>query len=157
MLPDFTAEEIERFWSYVGHSGDANACWEWQKSRDWFGHGKASFHRMTIGAHRVAYHIAISPIPDQVCVCHTCDNPACCNPAHLFLGTNLDNIKDRHKKHRDAFGERNGRARFTDNDIRHIRLRHANGESQGAIARALGTTQSCISRIINRKTWRHVS
>jgi hypothetical protein len=78
-------------------SRDPETCWEWQRSKDWNGYGLT--HRGI--AHRLAYEAFVGPIPDGMLVLHTCDNPPCCNPAHLFLGTHFDNAADRDSKGRD--------------------------------------------------------
>ena len=84
-----------------------------------------------LGAHRVAWMLAYGPIPDGLSVLHHCDNPICCNPAHLWLGTQADNIRDRDSKGRQAtgvsrrtiksFGEKNGQAKLTRDNVRAIR------------------------------------
>jgi hypothetical protein len=85
----------ERFWEKVDQRAD-DVCWLWNgRARHWAGYGM--FH---VGndraeqAHRVAYALAIGPIPSGLGVLHRCDNPPCCNPSHLFLGTQADNLKD---------------------------------------------------------------
>ena len=73
--------------------------------------------------HRWIYEKWYGKIPEGICVCHTCDNPGCINPDHLFLGTQNDNIKDSIKKGRwpDKIGETNGRAILTEYKVREIR------------------------------------
>jgi hypothetical protein len=81
------------FWTAVDQSGGSDACWPWQRHRNPEGYGVtklAGFRR----AHRLAWCLTNGPIPDGMLVCHTCDNPPCCNPAHLFLGTESDNRQD---------------------------------------------------------------
>jgi hypothetical protein len=97
----------ERFWRYV-ERGDAEACWPWKElSRHEFGYG-ISYALGVPGqrAHRVSWQLAYGPIPDGLHVCHRCDNPPCVNPAHLFLGTNADNVADKIAKGRWRVGPR---------------------------------------------------
>lgn len=88
--------EQERFWSKVNRKD--GGCWEWAAGR--FSYGYGAFKRRVDGAwkqqkaHRLAYEWLVGPIPDGLIVCHACDNPPCCNPDHLFLGTQLDNQRD---------------------------------------------------------------
>jgi hypothetical protein len=90
---------IDRFWSRVDISGGENACWEWQGGRTIEGYGGYNTP-LTSGAHRHAYYFAYRELPGGLLVCHHCDNPPCCNPKHLFLGTHLDNMRDKARKNR---------------------------------------------------------
>jgi len=79
-------------------------CWEWQRARSSTGYGAIAVDRKTRGVHRVSYEVFIGPIPDGLCVMHRCDNPPCCNPAHLMVGTKGDNNADRAAKGRSSCG-----------------------------------------------------
>lgn len=89
----------ERFWSYVDTTGD---CWEWTggQIRMGYGHFKPGGQRGTVKAHRFSWQLAFGQIPDGLFVLHHCDNPPCVRPAHLFLGTHLDNMADKKAKGR---------------------------------------------------------
>jgi hypothetical protein len=87
----------ETFWSRLAIVGE---CWEWQGPRDAKGYGRLSGKECTISAHRMAYILAYGPIADHFIVRHTCDNPPCCNPAHLIHGTQKDNMHDAAKRGR---------------------------------------------------------
>lgn len=89
----------EQFWADVRIAGP-NECWEWQGKREPFGHGKLRYRGVPDRAHRVAYRLAVGEISSGKCVCHSCDNPPCCNRAHFFLGTRSENFADMHRKGR---------------------------------------------------------
>lgn len=127
-----------------------------------------------VGAHRVSWEIHNGPIPKGKWVLHKCDNPPCIRPKHLFLGTRLDNVRDmemkgrrsaaRGEKHgrstkpeRNTVGERNRHAKLTDDQVREIR-KIASVESIAYVdlAKRFGVGDVAISRIVNRKTWRHL-
>lgn len=166
----FTDEQIAHFWNGV-HKADG--CWEWTRHRV-CKYGALSIKGQQWKAHRVAYTLTHGPIPDGMCVCHRCDNPPCCNPDHLFLGTAGENNADRNRKGRsggnhhptvtfrerplDTRGEANGRAKLTWDIVREIRARY-NPETfpTRAIARAYGISKATAFQIVARKNWIEVS
>lgn len=126
----------ERFWQRVAHSSE---CWLWTGPKVGRGYGKTHWNGKTARAHRVAWEITYGPIADGMCVLHKCDNPACCRPDHLFLGTYADNNRDMKKKGRTARGEQNGSYTHPESkprgDKHYSRLRPevlARGEKSGA-------------------------
>ena len=133
----------ERFWLHVDRS-DPAGCWEWTASRRRRGYGqfRAKPGEPMWQAHRMAWTLTFGPIPGGLLVCHHCDNPPCCRPDHLFLGTNEHNVQDMVRKGRLAgFTSRppreiSARVRtLTDDQVRDIRRRFAAGESGRSIAR----------------------
>jgi hypothetical protein len=91
-----------RFWAGVDRRGP-DECWLWQRRLKEFGHGQTNWHgKHSTSAHRVAWELTHGPIPEGLWVLHRCDVPACCNPAHLFLGTHADNVRDMMAKRRHA-------------------------------------------------------
>lgn len=114
-----------------------------------------------MGAHRVAWESANGPIPACLMVCHRCDNPACCNPSHLFLGTNRDNVDDMVAKGRapggSARGESHGLSKLTAEWVREIRRIWQGGRTkQRDLADLYGVDQQVIWSVVNRRTWKHV-
>lgn len=91
--------EHERFWMYVGKNSNTD-CWEWTGSKTLTGYGHLNINAKSIYAHRISYELFNGPIPDGLCVCHSCDNPGCVNPSHLWVGTMADNMHDRDAKGR---------------------------------------------------------
>jgi hypothetical protein len=130
-----------------------NGCWEWTGSLDTGGYGRLKKK----GTHRLSYEIFVGPI-GNFHVLHRCDNPPCCNPNHLFLGTQADNMMDKSAKGRVrvGIGEKHGKAKMTEDGVREARKSWANGESIKSIARRYDVSACSISHIVNRKLWRHV-
>jgi hypothetical protein len=100
----------QSFWLRV-EKGQPDKCWEWQGYRTWNGYGllqSRSISPQPLLAHRIAWELINGEIPAGRHILHHCDNPSCCNPSHLFIGTQRDNNKDRDQKKRTASGDRNG-------------------------------------------------
>ncbi len=143
-----------RFWPKVERHGP-DECWPWIGARNGAGYGHLGAGRQgegTLAAHRVAFTLSLGPIPDGLCVLHRCDNPPCCNPAHLFLGTNGDNSRDMATKGRAHQG-----SKLRVEDIVAIRERVARGERQAALARDYGISAATVCELVGRKIWRRVA
>lgn len=126
------------FWSHV-HKTDG--CWTWTGARTEDGYG-------TLGktsAHRSMYETHVGPIPDGMMICHTCDNPPCVNPAHLFLGINADNMEDMARK------ARSGVMKLTPDQVREVRAHRSNGMGVRVIAERYGVSHSLVSLITTGK------
>lgn len=112
-------------------------------------------------------------IPVGMCVCHSCDNGFCCNPEHLFLGTQVDNVRDRDFKGRQrstkgdehyarrepwrlSRGEGHYKAKLTESDVKEIRQRFKKGEAKKAIARSFKLAPITVSRIVDGRAWKHL-
>jgi hypothetical protein len=147
----------EAFWSYVDQSGGLLACWPWMAGRDPGGYGQGPFG-WTRKAHREAYRLIHGEFDHALDVCHSCDNPPCCNPAHLWTGTRSDNILDARDKGRlnTARGSRSGQSKLTEDQVRAIRQRLARGESHRVIGRAFGVSGVAVHFIAAHKTWAHL-
>lgn len=109
-------------------------------------------------AHRVSWEIHYGPIPEGAVVMHSCDNPPCCNPSHLRLGTQRENLADMREKSRGVTthftGERNPAAKLTWAQVGSIRERHSAGESARSLAREYGINHKTALQIVNRLIWR---
>lgn len=143
---------IEReFWARLDR---ATGCWTWPGWRDQDGYGRLNFDGRRYYAHRLAWALAVGTVPHGMFVLHRCDNPPCCNPGHLFLGTHRDNMADQVAKKRSLFGERNPRAKLTAAQVDEIRALLAERRlSQREIGIRFGVTQSAVSLIALGKKW----
>ena len=151
-----TDRDTELFWRKVDKSGGLNACWEWQGCSH-AGSKNSPNHKLAYGyyktqakkmwaAHRLAWTLVNGDIPLGLCVLHRCDNPICCNPSHLWLGTRADNMRDKYEKGRE--GER-GRNQLTKEQI--IRVLDESG-TISEIARRYGVSYATIYGIKTGRT-----
>jgi hypothetical protein len=146
-----------RFWAKVQKT---DSCWLWT--------GTTSYHEGKVwAAHRLAYTLLVGPVPDGLLVCHRCDVRNCVNPDHLFLGTYKDNSEDMVNKGRQARGpraslvpcargERHGRAKVTEQDVRDMRRLHREGVTLAELSRRFGIGETAVAAIVHRKHWVHV-
>jgi hypothetical protein len=111
--------------------------------------------------HRLSWILTYGNIPDGLCVCHTCDNPKCVNPEHLFLGTQADNMRDKSRKGRSSgkimLNEENPASKLTQNNVREIRIMRENGETLEVIAKRYNVAIATIHRVLSGITWSNVS
>ena len=149
------------FWRRVRKT---DGCWYWEGPKLPRGYGVFGRRggKSDVGAsgyaHRYSYVLHNGPIDGKMSVCHTCDNPSCVNPSHLFLGTQKDNVSDMIRKGRDncAKGEQHGFARLTSDDVNDMRSYYRQGCMQRDIAAFFSVDRSHVSRIVNKQNWRHV-
>lgn len=127
-----------------------SGCWEWQRYCLPSGYGQVRRGKKLALIHREAYTAFIGTIPKGLVVCHKCDNRKCCNPSHLFIGTQQDNINDMVSKGRAASGERNGRSKLTSKEIENIR---ADKRVFHEIASDYHIDRSHVSRIKSKDRW----
>lgn len=135
----------------------STGCWNWNKGKSDRGYAEISINARKERANRISYQVFIDEVPPHLFVCHTCDNPGCVNPDHLYLGTHQDNVDDKLDRDRQPRGEEIKLAKLTEKDILKIRALWKEGfMSQESIAREFGVCQTTISRVILRQTWTHV-
>lgn len=148
---------LQRLWSKIEKRGP-NECWPWLAARDNDGYGRFWLHGGTGHVTRVVFGIIHRALLPHELACHSCDNPPCCNPAHLFAGTHLVNHQDRDAKGRKAptHGELNGQSKLTAEIIREIRQRVAGGEKPYRICKEYGVVDSAIRNIAKGRRWKHI-
>ena len=129
-------------------------CWEWQGAINWYGYGIIIINGKQVRAHRLSYELSVKPIPQDMIILHTCDNPPCVNPAHLVCGTKMDNNRDAHRKGRRARGEKSHLVKITEDDA--INIINDN-RPQHVIAKEYSIAQGQVSRIKTGKRWKHLS
>ena len=140
-IPDLTDSELKRFWSKVDRSGD---CWEWTAGTT-KGYGRIRINDVLYLANRISYAL-VHGDPGDLWVCHTCDNPPCVNPDHLWLGTCRDNLQDAAKKERCV-------TKLSVSDVQEIL---ESNDLQQTLADKYGVNRTIISDIQCRKRWRYL-
>lgn len=174
----------ERFWAKVDKSPRPTGCWEWTGSTDADGYGRLRLGTREAGVaktHRLSWELAHGHIPDGLLVCHSCDNPRCVNPAHLFLGTIKDNVVDSVSKGRRAHqkaaprgprprrparslrppkgqcrGVDSPRAKLTNGQVLEIRALAARKVTRPIIAKRFNVSVAEVNNIVRRVTWKHL-
>lgn len=160
--------DFDRFWSKAVRM--ANGCLEWTACLDRVGYGQFGFVEngkvWMARAHRVAWEMARNKLEPGQYVCHRCDNRKCVDPDHLFVGTQIENMRDMINKNRPTClagrgewrGSKHGNAKVTEADVLAIRAEVARGKHgvQARMARKYGVSQSVVSSIVRRDTWTHL-
>lgn len=146
----------ERFWVKVEKRSETE-CWLWLAAVRRIDEGYGAF--WLDGRHqpssRVAWLLTFGEIPQGLQVLHKCDNPRCCNPSHLFLGTNQDNNKDKVSKDRHIYGSRNMSTKLTEMQASEIKnMNHRYARKVGLI---YGVTRHVVADIWRGRTWKHVN
>lgn len=146
---------LERFLPFF-LTGDA--CWNWVAKRDKDGYGIFPSGRRgkRIRAHRFSFKLFKKEEPGLKFVCHTCDNPSCVNPAHLFLGSTQDNTRDRDSKNRQAKGEKSSCSKLNTLDVFKIREVFLMGIPAQRIAFQYRVTTKTITTILKGESWKHL-
>ena len=156
-LLQLNPKQSASFWSKVKKT---DSCWNWKGAKVKHGYGEFWLNSSLQKAHRIAFRIFKGDIPDGLIVCHTCDNPSCVNPDHLWLGTHAQNTADCVMKNRNwtGNGEANGGAKLNSHQVIEIRARYAVGNvSRTPLAKEYGVSRTTIGKIVNRKKWKFLA
>jgi hypothetical protein len=151
----------DRFWKHVNVIPDESSCWPFQGQKTKKGYGLFILDmgppRKHIVAHRMAYILIHGPIPDDINVCHKCDNPPCCRDDHFFLGTNADNTHDMIAKGRayHPAGSKHQNSKLSEDAVREIRESWP-AVSHKELAKRYGVSRGAIRNIVKRRGWTHV-
>ena len=177
LIPDLSEKNITNFYRKISPTANDQGCLEWLGASHKDGYGRFGIARRLFQATRVAFFVATGVDPLDMDVCHKCDNPPCCNPEHLFLGTRADNVNDMISKGRAHFqrypakprvrpayirkgkplGARNGQAKLDESTVRRIREMYQKSKiTHDQIAAELGVARTLIGKIIRRQIWRHI-
>ena len=159
--PAFREERIAAFWSRVERS-DADGCWPWKGAILQNGYGMAHFCGKPKLAHRLAYELTNGSFPHDLNILHSCDNPSCCNPKHLFIGTQRDNMADMVRKGRSLRGERHKMRKLSLEEVKEIRRNYCgyvkgkhNRIRYSDIAAKFGVDSTTVGRIVRGQYWTH--
>jgi hypothetical protein len=142
----------------IGFTVDGNDCFVVANHHTNTGYPRKSIGGKMFYLNRLIFEECFGPIPDGLCVCHKCDNPSCINPEHLFLGTQLENIKDRDRKGRTVNppalnGEFHPNHKLTNESVLNIRN---DSRPHEIIAREYGINKHYVCDIKKRRAWRHM-
>lgn len=149
-----------KFWDSVDipKDLDKSRCWEWKSKRGTGQRPYTKYKNKSWNTSRLAWFLLNGEIPKGMCVCHKCDNPPCCNPEHLFLGTVQDNVDDRERKGRNKMplsrGEEHGHHKLSESDVKEIRfLYFTTSHSYRSLAEKFGVSFGEIRNIVKLKNW----
>ncbi len=149
---------IARFWNKVDVGAD-QSCWNFREWKTKQGYGKFRVGKKKWMAHRFAWLVTNGDIPEGLFVCHECNNEPCCNPGHLYLGDRKRNSGDAARDGLYAVGERNHLSKLTEHDVKEIRWIDFVFQRRGTralLSRRYGVTDTNITNICERRTWRHI-
>jgi hypothetical protein len=144
------------FWFWVNVRGE-NECWLWLRPLNKWGYGRYRVGNFQAMAHRVAYELTTGKNIDGYVAMHICDNPSCCNPNHLVLGTHADNQADKYKKNRQAKGETNGQSLLTEKQVIEARQKYKpRVVTYEILAKEYGVSKDTMQKAIRGIYWKHI-
>lgn len=133
-----------------------NGCWQWKDGKT-ERYPSFTYNQTNHHAHRVSYMLFKGDIPEGLCVCHSCDNPKCVNPRHLFLGTMGDNLRDMFRKgRRNICGENHTNNKLTTEQVLSIRKMAKDNKPTKEIAKEFNISTTNVNLIIRGAGWRHL-
>lgn len=151
---------VRNFWKRVHKLGNESGCWIWEGAENVNGYGQMSIYApryRQFRCHRISLAIHGVEFSDEDVVCHKCDTPLCVNPNHLFVGNQLDNLRDCRQKNRHMKGNMNPISKLTPEAVREIREVAKEGYgSQRRMAKKYRVSEGVISEAVSGKTWAHV-
>lgn len=150
------ASPAERFWRHVRKSEDG--CWLWEGAHLKKGYGRLTIvaRKQVATAHRFSWELHYGTIPDGMDVCHRCNNPRCVRPDHLYLATPAKNTRDWIRDTGGKLGSRHHGTHLTESEVLAIRARAARGERGSDLASEFGLSKAAVSKMILRKSWKHI-
>ena len=162
-LPPLSPQDIERFWKYVDKRG-VDECWPWKALRNKAGYGRIVLSGKHYIAHRIAYYLHFGEDPVPFLMCHHCDNPPCCNPAHCFKGSHAENSADMVRKGRTGLDhkrilrhEDNPQSKLTVKKVNQIRKLYLLKQfNQYELASTFNVSRSTIADILKFRSWRDI-
>lgn len=156
-LPQLNDCQIKHFWSRIDVK-NISECWQWMGCKVKGGYGQTSFNGVLYIAHRIAYFLHTNEDPRLLKVCHSCDTPSCCNPHHLWAGTQRENLGDMVAKQRSPnnCGRHNPSAKLNEEQVRQIRGLFKAGVRRKELAQQYNISYSTIKYIVRYKSWTHV-
>jgi hypothetical protein len=154
-VAEFTEKAQDRFWANI-KKGAPDECWPYTGFINAGGYGRFYVGKVGILSHRAVWAIFAGEFPSAH-VCHKCDNRRCCNPGHLFIGTQADNMRDMKEKGRSQKGEAKPQAKLTEQAVRAIRQQaQLQFIQQKILAERYGVGATTIHSIVHRRKWKHV-
>ncbi len=166
VIPLLTKKTIDRFNKYIKKT---DSCWLWTGRKFTAGYGMFEIYDLNLGkkrkttSHRISWMIKNGTIKRNLFVCHSCDNPPCVNPTHLFVGTQSMNLQDAIAKGRfqniargrQLIGEKNNRTKLTIDDVTAIKVLNSRGMSSLMISQIFNVSENCIRRIVSGHSWKY--